>query len=206
LHRLGRRSRVSRGETLIWAGDSRPPCGNLIAGMVKITASTMGGREQIVGLLYPGDFIGQPFVQEAEFTFTALTDTQTCLFPQGQFCRLLEMHSCVEQELLRRMAHSLDMARHRMLMLARQSAGERIARFLLEMEAAIGTPPATGGGRTAFELPLSRGQIAEVLGLTIETVSRQFTKLKNQSIIALCGGRSVVIIDRGSLVGLAEAA
>ncbi|AMK23037.1 Crp/FNR family transcriptional regulator [Sphingobium sp. TKS] len=205
-HRIGRRSRVSRGQGLIWAGDPHPPCGSLVSGMVKITASTIGGREQIVGLLYPGDFIGQPFAPQAEFTFTALTDAQTCIFAQRDFRRLLDMHSCVEQELLRRMAHSLDLARHRMLMLARQSAGERIAGFLLEMEAAIETPLASEGRPNAFELPLSRGQIAEVLGLTIETVSRQLTKLKNRGIIALSGGRSVAIIDRGGLEGLAEAA
>lgn len=61
LNTLGRRRIVRRGETLIWAGEDNILCANLLSGVLKLVASSGDGREQIVGLLYPADFVGQPY-------------------------------------------------------------------------------------------------------------------------------------------------
>ena len=208
LNALGRRQMLARGHTLVWAGDDSVICGNLLSGVLKLVASTTDGREQIVGLLYPADFVGQPYADQADFTLTALTDAELCIFPRGPFEQVLEDHRRMERLLLQRTLTALSDARGRMLALARKSAGEKVAGFLLDMSvrAASTGCRATPDGPVTFDLPLTRGQIADVLGLTIETVSRQMTRLKNAGVIALPGGRAVTISDEVALEGLAEAA
>ncbi|CAN5325367.1 Crp/Fnr family transcriptional regulator FnrL [soil metagenome] len=207
LNTLGRRQKVTRGETVIWAGDESVVCANLLSGVLKLSASTSGGREQIVGLLYPADFIGRPYAEEADFTVTALTDAELCVFPRKRFETVLEDHARMERLLLQRTFAALDEARSRMLMLSRSSAAEKVAGFLLGMaDRAGGTGcRASADGPMTFDLPLTRGQIADVLGLTIETVSRQLTSLKSAGIIALPGVRAVTIRDRVGLQARASA-
>jgi len=190
LNTLGRRRKITRGQTLIWAGDDSIICANLLSGVLKLVAAMPDGREQIVGLLYPADFVGQPYAGQADFTITALTDAELCIFPRDAFERVLEDHARMERLLLQRTLAALAVARTRILSLARKSAQEKIAGFLLDMalRASATGCRATPGGPITFDLPLTRGQIADVLGLTIETVSRQMTRLKAAGVIALPGG------------------
>ncbi|MEG8055457.1 Crp/Fnr family transcriptional regulator [Sphingomonas sp. 22L2VL55-3] len=182
LNTLGRRRKIARGQTLIWAGDESIICANLLSGVLKLVAATPDGREQIVGLLYPADFVGQPYAGQADFTITALTDLELCIFPRDAFERVLEDHSRMKRLLLQRTLAALGVARTRILSLARQSAQEKIAGFLLDMavRATATGCRATPDGPMTFDLPLTRGQIADVLGLTIETVSRQMTSAQNR--------------------------
>jgi CRP/FNR family transcriptional regulator, anaerobic regulatory protein len=205
LSQIGRRQHVSRGETLAWAGDERTVCGNVLSGALKLTAATADGREQTVGTLYPSDFVGQPFERGERFTVTALADTELCVFPRAPFEALLERHVKMERQLLRQAFTALDDARGQMLTLARRSAAEKIASFLLDMAArADGSGArAVAGGPLTFDLPLNRGQIGDLLGLTIETVSRQLTRLKLNGIIALPGVRAVTIRDEARLRAIA---
>ncbi|NML06683.1 Crp/Fnr family transcriptional regulator [Sphingomonas sp. G-3-2-10] len=199
LNTLGRRRVLKRGETLIWAGEESAVCANLLSGVLKLAASTADGREQIVGLLYPADFVGKPYAGEAEFTVSAVSDAELCVFPRGPFEAVLEDHVRMERLLLQRTFAALEEARGRMLALGRLSASEKVAGFLLDMADRTGGCRATGFGPVTFDLPLTRGEMAEVLGLTIETVSRQLTKLKDAGTIALPGSRGVTIRDRQAL-------
>lgn len=202
LNAMSRHQNVSKGATLLWAGDDSSVCGNVLSGVLKMTAAMADGREQIVGLLYAPDFVGQPQVGELPFSVTALTDSQLCIFPRAPFQSLLEDHVAMERLLLRRTMSALDEARSRMLVLARGTSQEKLAGFLLEMADRIrGNRPDTG--LVTIALPLSRGQIADVLGLTIETVSRQMTNLRNAGVVALPGGRLVTVLDRSALANLA---
>jgi len=204
LNRLGRHRQLARGETLVWAGDEALVCANLLAGVLKLSATTADGREQIVGLLYPADFVGRPFTEAAEHSITALTDAQLCVFPRKPFEAALEHHVRMERLLLRRTLAALDEARARMLMLGRMTAEEKVASFLLDLAGHLGGPQKTG--EVIDGLPLTRAQIADVLGLTIETVSRQMTKLKRDGLIGLPSGRLVTIRNRDALRERAEAA
>ena len=208
LNSLSQRRSVKRGQAIAWAGDEAVICGNLLEGVLKLVATTADGREQIVGLLYPADFFGQPFAGETDFDIVALTDAELCVFPRPAFERVLDDYHRMERLLLQRTLDSLTEARERILVLARKSAGEKVAGFLLDMAARAGETGcrATVAGPVTFDLPLSRGQIADVLGMTIETVSRQFSKLKTEGIIALPGVRAITISDRAALVACAEAA
>lgn len=196
LNQLGRRRRLARGDTLIWAGDDSLVCGNLLSGVMKLSASTADGREQIVGLLYPADFVGRPYAERADFTVTALSDVELCVFPRVRFEQMLDDHVGMERLLLQRTFAALEEARTRMLTLARLSAGEKVAGFLLDMADRAGGCRATTFGPVTFDLPLTRGEMAEALGVSIETVSRQLGRLKDKGAIALHGARGITIRDR----------
>jgi CRP/FNR family transcriptional regulator len=207
LNVLGQRRSLARGETLVWAGDDALVCANLLSGVLKITDSAPDGREQIVGLLYPADFVGRPFADSADFSVTALTDATLCIFPRLPFERVLEDHVRMERLLLQRTFAALADARRRMLVLARKSSREKVAGFLLDMadRAEDSGCRASADGPITFDLPMTRGQIAAVLGITIETVSRQLTALKTAGLIALPTARAVTIRDRAGLAARADA-
>lgn len=208
LNNIGQRRTVARGETVIWSGDESVICANLLVGIMKLSASTSDGREQTVGLLYPADFVGGLYADQASFTVTALTDAELCVFPRGSFETVLHDHAQMERRLLERTFSALEEARGRMLTLARRTAEERVAGFLIDMADRIGNAGcrATSDGPVTFDLPLTRGEMADLLGLTIETVSRQLTRLKNAGVIALPGLRAITIRDRAALAASAEAA
>jgi CRP/FNR family transcriptional regulator len=208
LNAVGQRRPARAGKAIAWAGDAAMICGNLLSGVLKLVAATADGREQIVGLLYPADFFGQPYAGATDYTIVALTDAELCVFPRAAFERVLEDHQRMERLLLRRTLESLNEARGRMLVLARRSAAEKVAGFLLDMAARAGASGcrAAPDAPLTFDLPLTRGQIADVLGMTIETVSRQLTKMKASGLIGLPGGRAVTISDHAALAARAEAA
>jgi len=208
LNSIAERRMYARGTTIIWAGGESVICANVLTGMLKLTTSTPDGREQIVGLLYPADFVGQPYSEEAGHSVQALSDVELCVFPRQKFEQVLDNHIRMERLLLQRTLTALQEARARMLMLARKSAHEKVAEFLLEMADKAGPT----GCRSApdapltFDLPLTRGQMADILGLTIETVSRQLTQLRTAGVIGLPGSRAVTISNRTALEAIAAAA
>lgn len=201
LNTLGRRRTVRAGETIVWAGDDNIVCGNLLSGVLKLGATTSDGKEQAVALLYPADFFGNLYADKADLSVTALSDAEICVFPRGPFERALYDHAAMERLLLQRTMEALAQARDRMLMLARQSAEARVAGFLLDMarRSEASACAAMPGGPLTFDLPVTRGQMAEILGLTIETVSRHLTRLKSEGLIALPGARGITIRDADAL-------
>jgi CRP/FNR family transcriptional regulator, anaerobic regulatory protein len=199
LNAIARHKVIPRGQVFVWEGDASSICANIVSGVLKVTSATADGREQIVGLLFAGDFVGQPFRAETSLTVTALSEADLCIYPRQGFETVLDDHSKLERLLLQRTMSALDDARARMLSLGRKSAEERVAGFLLEMADRCGGD----GEGESFDLPLTRGQMADVLGLTIETVSRQLTNLKGGGLIALSAGRGVIILDRAGLKGRA---
>lgn len=205
LGQLSRRRHLKAGSTLVWEGDDNAICGNLISGVLRVETSTVGGQAQTVALLYPADFVGRPYASDAGQTITALTDAELCLFTRPSFELALATFAGLENQLLRRTLQSLDDSRAAQLRLGRKGASARVADFLLDTAKRM----AGGDCRAAaiihrFDLPLTRGEIADVLGLTIETVSRQFTKLAKGGLIELEGRRGVVVRDPGRLAQLAE--
>ena len=201
LNRLGRRRKIGKNETIAWAGEDNLVCANLLSGVLKLSATTADGREQIVGLLYPADFVGQPFAEHVDYSITAMTDAELCVFPREPFERVLSDHARMERLLLQRVLAALGDARGRIVSLGRGSAAGKVAGFLLDLadRAASTGCRATPEGPLTFDLPLARGEMADVLGLTIETVSRQMTALKRARIIALPGGRAMTLLDRAAL-------
>lgn len=206
--KLGRTTNVQRGQRLMWEGDDSMLVANVIDGTMKLSISTSDGREQIVGVVYPADFIGRPFGKQSPHNVTALSDARVCLFPRAAFDGFAREHPDLEHKLLQRTLEELDRARGWMLLLGRKSAREKIATFLLDMSARLACAQSGGDAPPLrrFALPLDRQQVADVLGLTIETVSRQLTDLKRAGVIALPDRRTIEILHRDSLEDMAEAA
>jgi CRP/FNR family transcriptional regulator len=201
LNGIGRQRKLEAGQSLLWEGEDSVLVANVIEGVLKLSTGTSDGREQIVGVVYPSDFIGRPFGKQTAHSVTALTEATVCVFSRTDFDSFAREHPALEHKLLQRTLAELDRTRSWMLLLGRKSAGERIAAFLLEMSERLGASndEADHQGPHTFDLPFSRQQVADVLGLTIETVSRQFTKLKNDGVIDLPSRRSVTILNRDEL-------
>ncbi|MDE8653775.1 Crp/Fnr family transcriptional regulator [Novosphingobium album (ex Liu et al. 2023)] len=204
LNAIGRTRSLQAGESLIWEGEDSVLVANVIDGVLKLSTNTEDGREQIVGVVYPSDFIGRPFGGTSGHGVIALTDAKVCVFSRGDFDAFARDHPALEHKLLERTLGELDRTRRWMLLLGRKSAGEKLASFLLELVERLSgagcRPDTADPSRRIITLPFSRQQIADVLGLTIETVSRQFTRLKNEGVIDLPSRREVTILDHERLV------
>jgi CRP/FNR family transcriptional regulator, anaerobic regulatory protein len=208
LSQLGRKQRVVRGQAVVWEGDDAIIVANVITGVLKVSMSIADGREQIVGVAFPADFIGRPFGQKSPYRVSALSDAELCIFSRSTFDAFARKHPELEHKLLQRTLDELDRAREWMLLLGKKAAHERIATLLLEMSNRLGE---TGcvveqSGLDSFELPLDRQQMGDLLGLTIETVSRQLSRLKADGVISLPDRRMVAIQDRQRLQDIATAA
>ena len=203
LSKIGTQRTLARGEILTHAGDEPITCANLQSGVMKIQSSTADGETAIVGLLYPGDFIGRPYASVEVHDIVALTEVTLCSFPRARFEAALADHREMEQLLLRRTLGELDRARGWLLRMGRASASARVAGFIDDLARRLG---AVGCAAPAqLTLPLSRGEIAELLGLTIETVSRQFSRLRAMGAIEINGTRGLVVRNPDLLRAEAEA-
>lgn len=200
LNTLGRHQVLKRGQTMLWQGDESHLVGNVIEGVLKLSVSSIDGREQTLGIMFPSDFIGRPFGPRTSHSVVALTEARICTFRRSAFDEFARRHPDLEHKLLQRTLTELDRTRHWMLLLGKKSAAERVAAFLLEMSSryATGCDDAQSGP-ISIDLPLSRQDIADLLGLTIETVSRQISGLRDEGIIETPNRRAVVILDRERL-------
>ncbi|MGE4429255.1 MAG: Crp/Fnr family transcriptional regulator [Sphingobium sp.] len=203
LGRIGRHHDLTPGQTLIWEGQDSLLVANVIHGVLKLSTSLSDGREQIVGVVYPSDFIGRPFGAQAQHNVTALTDARVCTFSSHDFDRFAREHPELEHKLLERTLSELDRTR-RWLLLGRMTASEKLANFLLDMsERLVPAGCDTQGPADSFDLPFGRQQIADILGLTIETVSRRLNDFKAQKIIGVPSRRRIEILDRAALTDIA---
>lgn len=208
LGQKGRKQSVKRGQTLVWEGDDSLVVANVITGVLKLSVSTADGREQIVGIVFPSDFIGRPFGKESPYSVTALSDAEVCVFHRSTFDQFAREHPELQHKLLQRTLIELDDARQWMMLLGKKTAEERIATLLIRISERLSSEGCTtpAFNLDEFELPMDRQQMADILGLTIETVSRQLTRIKSRGVIALPDRRRVIINDRAALQNLAEAA
>lgn len=196
LFTIARPRRAPAGQVLLWAGEPAAFCATLVTGVLKITRQDLAGREQIVGLLFPGDFVGEPFADRSADSVVALSDADLCVYPRAPLEHLLEAHPPAARLLLRRALSTLTNAQRWILTLGRRDARQKVAAFLLHMAA-------RSNSGDYLELPTSRGAMGEALGLTIETVSRQMTALCRAGVIELSGSRGVKLLDRAQLTALA---
>ncbi|VAV99697.1 cAMP-binding proteins - catabolite gene activator and regulatory subunit of cAMP-dependent protein kinases [hydrothermal vent metagenome] len=206
LSQIGRKQSLSAGQTLMWEGEKASVVANVIEGVLKLSTSLGDGREQIVGIAYPADFIGRPFGEKAPYTITAITDAHICTFQRIGFEKFAREHPKLEHKILERTLTELDHTRQWLLLLGRKTAQEKLATFLLDISKRLRdecceeiVPPLD-----RFDLPFGRQQIADILGLTIETVSRQLTELTKSGLIKLPDQRNVVINDRARLHDLTD--
>jgi CRP/FNR family transcriptional regulator len=133
LNAIGRRRTLQPGESLFWEGEDSVLVANVIEGVLKLSTGTEDGREQIVGVVYPSEFIGRPFGGTTSHGVTALTESRVCVFSRADFDHFAREHPQLEHKLLERTLSELDRTRRWMLLLGRKSASEKVASFLLEL-------------------------------------------------------------------------
>ena len=184
------------GETIVWAGEELPLIGSVVSGVATLSRSLADGRRQMVGLLLPSDFIGRPGRKLAPYDVVAASEVMVCHFRVAKFNNLIDETPALERRLLDMTMDELEAAREWMLLLGRKTAREKIASMLVifaRRGAELYHEEIVDGLR--FEVPLTREAMADYLGLTIETVSRQFSALKKSGVIVMEDARHIVVPD-----------
>lgn len=189
------------GQTLIWSGDQMDFVGSVVTGIATLTQTMEDGRTQMVGLLLPSDFVGRPGRDTAPYDVVATSDIVMCCFRKKPFEAMMEKTPHIAQRLLQMTLDELDAAREWMLVLGRKKAREKIASLLAIIARRDATLKlASLEGTMEFDLPLTREAMADYLGLTLETVSRQMSALKKDGVISLEGNRHVTVHDMDRLL------
>jgi CRP/FNR family nitrogen fixation transcriptional regulator len=183
---------ADRDAEIIAQGDLAEHCFQVVSGCVRTVRLLEDGRRQIAEFLFAGDVFGWETMGEYDFAAEAVGPVRLRRFRLGAieeravsdagFARLLRRYSAAE----------MRAARSRLILLGRKTASERIASFLLEMDRRLGHE------RGLFALPMSRGDMADYLGLTIETVCRGLSELRRQGMIAV-DRANIRILDRRAL-------
>jgi len=199
LERTAVRMTVGRDQTLFFEDDPARYGYKLVTGALRSCKLLADGRRHIADFILPGDLIGFDIDDTHRFTAEAVIDTMLLRYPRAAIERLIEQQATVALSLMRRLSGKLCDAQRQLLLLGRKTAAERLASFLIIMAERCGDPD-------RVSLPMTRLDIADHLGLTIETVSRGFSQLKSQKVIELKGSNIVLLRDRESLEDLAQAA
>ena len=191
------------GQTVIWSGDRMDFVASVVSGIATLTQTMEDGRRQMVGLLLPSDFVGRPGRSTAAYDVTATTDLVMCCFRKKPFEELILSTPHISQRLLEMTLDELDAAREWMLLLGRKTAREKIASLLAIIARRDVSLNPRSKGPIVFDLPLTREEMADYLGLTLETVSRQVSALKRDGVISLEGKRHVTVQDFDLLLEVA---
>jgi CRP/FNR family transcriptional regulator, nitrogen fixation regulation protein len=189
----GVRRSFAKGEELYAEGEAAEFFYKVVSGTVRICKVLSDGRRQIEAFHLKNDIFGLEHGSEHRFAAEAVDDLVVVAYRSRRFEDLVRDNPELGNRLMTSILASLDHARDHMVLLGRKSAREKIATFLLDIADRL-----THGDR--FDLPMQRSDIADHLGLTIETVSRTLTQMARDGLIKLAAcGRSVVLADREAL-------
>jgi CRP/FNR family transcriptional regulator len=180
------------GEALFWEGDPAGQVFEIVGGLVRIFRVLPDGRRAIMGFIYPGDVLGVSHHSLHAYTAEAVTDVKVRRFPRSRFFASVDDSETLRPQLFALLCDEMSAAQEQMLLLGRKSAEERVISFLLAVNRKSGV-----GHR--IELSMSRLDIADCLGLTIETVSRTMTSLARRGLIGLEGRHEVILRKLGTL-------
>ncbi len=172
----------------------------LVRGTTKLVARASRQREQVIAFHFPGDLVPVPARAAHAYALCALEPCDLLVFPASEFLDLVYGEPRLASGILDRFLQALARCREKALILGRKTAQERVASFLVTMADRIGSPGENG---CVLDLPMSRRDIADSLGLTIETISRQFGELRDASLIATSGRSIVVLLDPPALAARA---
>jgi CRP/FNR family transcriptional regulator len=169
-------------ETMFIQGEEADAVYTITAGLARLYKLLPDGRRQIVGFALPGDFLGLAMRERYGFSADAVEPVVACRFSRAAYSAFVDARPHLLRRLHEFATHELTLAQDQMMLLGRRTAEEKLVSFLLHMRdrwARLGRSSVT------VPLPMSRQDIADFLGLTIETVSRTFTKLAKDKAIAI---------------------
>jgi CRP/FNR family transcriptional regulator len=185
------------GEVLFREGDPADSVYEVLTGMVRLYKLLPDGRRQITGFLSRGNLLGLAPEGICVFTAEALTDVTLSCYRRKNFERLIDELPGFARRLLAVASSELNAAQDQMLLLGRKTAAEKVASFLLVMA------DRHQGDRGPVEVPMTRADMADYLGLTIETVSRTITRMRQDGLISIPSAAHIEITDRNRLQILA---
>jgi CRP/FNR family transcriptional regulator len=196
---IGITTQASPGQTIVLEGDPCSHCFRVLTGAVRLYKGTADGRRQLIDFLVAGDCFG---LLGGHYTYSveAITHTTLSKTPRATLAAAVHQQPALADRLIELAAAKLARAHEHVLLLGRKNAQEKVASLLLELARRIGADEA----RPAFRLPISRQEMADHLGLTIETVSRTMTRLREEGLIALPTPHDVVLLHPAELSALAE--
>jgi len=201
LEHLSRHAHFVSGETVFAQEEIAISFYNVLEGVLRLYKLLPDGRRQIVGFALQGDFLAMAASARHGYSADAIGPVTVCRFSKGSFARFIENRPILLRRINELTVRELSKAQQHMVLLGRRSAEERVASFLIgwrDRLAAFKEPLRT------VPLPMSRQDIADFLGLTIETVSRTFTKLERDAVIEIAPGR-VGFLDAARAEALAAA-
>ncbi|MCW2239055.1 helix-turn-helix domain-containing protein [Azospirillum canadense] len=190
---------MDREQPIFAEGDAADALFRVVDGVIRLYKLLPAGRRQIIGFLQAGDMMGLAFAERYLYSAEAVTATTVQRISRAQLDDLLDAQPSLARKLLSVTTSELVAAQDQMLLLGRKTALEKLASFLLALSE-------RAGGKRLVGVPMSRSDIADYLGLTTETVSRGFTKLKTSRLIRILDGGKVELLDHNALADLADCA
>jgi len=194
------RRRIDAGQALFQEGDAADHVFTVTSGVIKQYKLLADGRCQVTGFYFAGDLIGLPDGPEYPVTAEAVAPVTVCAFPRGRISELVSTYPQMAEAVILKLQREVSSAQDQMLSLGRLNAEERIAGFLLSL---MEKAPDCINDDGSLILRMRRADIADYLGLTVETVSRSFTKLRNAGVIGADKAGAVEILSRDDLEDLA---
>ncbi|MCW5774316.1 MAG: cyclic nucleotide-binding domain-containing protein [Rhodospirillaceae bacterium] len=195
--------KFDRNETIYYEGDEAEACYKVVSGMVRLCKLTEDGRRQITAFLMPGDMFGWTDLETHSFSAEAVTEARVEKVSRARIEDGMRTNPAMGRGFLSMISSQLAAAHDHLLLLGRMTAAERIAWFLLDLSKRA---KAAGMKAGALDLVMNRKDIADYLGLTIETVSRMLNQMKRKGLIGLATPDHVEFTRAGALERLAMAA
>ncbi|WP_297516145.1 helix-turn-helix domain-containing protein [uncultured Caulobacter sp.] len=184
--------RLSRDEEIFGEGEDADYVYQVVSGAVRTYRILRDGRRQIDEFHFAGDYFGLEMGATHRVTAEALTDATVRMVRRGALSDLAAQRGDAARAIFRLTAEGLQRSQDHVLMLGRRSAQERVVGLLLDIAQRT-------RAEAELDVPMGRQDMADYLGLTIETVSRTLTALQDEGLIALPSVRHVVLKDRRSL-------
>ena len=188
---------LGKGEELFAEGDEAEFFYQVVSGAIRSYKLLSDGRRQIDAFHLAGDIFGLEAGSEHRFSAEAIGDATVIAYRRSRLGALIQDDAAFRDRIMTATLRSLERAQDHMLLLGRKTAQEKMATFLLDMAERLSKDD------EHFELPMQRSDIADHLGLTIETVSRTLTQFVRSSLIRLLpAGRSIGLCNKMALRGL----
>jgi CRP/FNR family transcriptional regulator len=202
LNRIAHRRTYPRGSIIQAQGENCDIVGNIFDGVIKLSSSSVNGDDHIVGLLFPSDFFGRLFAEESRFSYEAATDVSLCAINRPAFERFLADHPEVEHEMHKAKLDELDAAREWAAITNGHTTMQRVATLIYVFSRRSENQHLHGdaGQHPIVHVPLSRRDIADYLGTTPETLSRNIQMLSRNDVIRIVDSKHFELLDSAELI------
>jgi len=191
--------RIAPGFAAFREGDAAKNIFEVVEGTLRVYRILNNGRRVILGFVRPGDLMGVSLRGRYLYTVEAITPVEARRLPKHRFESLSEREPHLKEQLFSKLFDEMAAVQDQMVLLSRRGAEEKLAGFFLLM-----TRGQVQNRRMLIELPMTRLDIADYLGMTIETVSRTFTKLAGYGVISTVGRNSIAVLNMDTLAALAD--